>query len=956
MRNGENKKIRTSIVISIVSLLASILLTFVFNKFLLDQPQIGDVNFGLKSTVDSLTSFVSIFVLGMSSTFIRFHRKYENEENSLFASFNIIVLILSGAALVFGIVLVVLSANNLILNPADGKYTPKQVHDFIVILSVSLFFLLASIVLSCNKWFLESVKAIVFVRLVNLICVILYPTISIFFVLQGADMIGVTIIYTLVYLGGFISYLVYRLIKTHHKNPFIIHGFKGEIIKEIVCFSFFVVIVSFIETFNHSVDKIILTIGFGAAYTTLYQLSMSINQVLLTLCDTLYAPYIPYISDDAKNQDLVATQKTYNKVSFILLFLSFTLIIGFFAAGKDFVTLWLGATRINVYYFALIIFLPWPLYAVAKFSLQIHRAYNKHYKSALLLIASFAIHLITTFSLIWTVGIWACIAGTATSMLFLGISFLIYNKKALSLAQIGVVKRFLKLLLAATITCVVMFFVNQAFDRSGIESHLLLLVIKGLVALCIWIVLAAFVLFKESRNFVKHVFFDEFDSAGRIARRCFFGRLKDALGEKRKKINSAISLVLIAYFLFNFASYYLGGIVAIQGIVNSPFFEYGTKFVSYGILLAYFFIFFLANDLTINRTEIVLLFFALLGCVVSTIVVPKNTAIQTVNRYNVLVELHFEAGFLDLLIGNLNYVVDLFVMFFFVFHLRDVFTPKSIRPFLSFIIAFGLLECLFSFVLDFKDYIYFFRSGGEESTEFSGYATNISGTFQSKNGFGFLLFGSFVAAVFEFYRRRKWYFVGAGLLISVVAVFSLCKTALLSIVFLTLFVVTALLFEQYRKRKKTFWILLGVFGFVVVCFGFLFTPLARNIPLIDRLCKKIISFFVVSGGATTRSRSIIWLQALDLLKGPFVIVGYGKPVSLNMLSLVTNMSTLSFHNSLLGILCAYGVIGLAIYIFAIAYVLLFFQHQNENALHNLAWNTCFIIFIWHDGSCPVIHE
>lgn len=920
MKSKTDKRISISIVISIVSLLFSILLTFVFNRFLLDQPQIGDVNYGLKSTVDSLTSFVSIFVLGMSSTFIRFHRKYENDEKSLFSSFNIVILSIAGFALLFGVVLVILSANNIILNTNNGMYSQKQVHDFIVILIVSLMYLLLSIGLSCNKWYLESVKSIIFVRVINLICIILYPVISIIFVLNGADMIGVTIIYSIVYLCGFTSYLIYRLVKTKFNNPFVIKGFKKEIIKEILFFSFFVVIASFIETFNHSVDKVILTIGFGAAYTTLYQLSMSINQVLLSLCDTLYAPYVPYISDDAKDNDVQSTQKTYNKVSFILLLLSFTLIIGFFACGKDFVILWLGEGRVDVYYYALVIFLAWPVYGIAKFSLQIHRAYNKHYLSALLFIASFIIHLIVTFSLVWVIGVWACIVGTAVSMLFLGVSFIIYNKAKLSLEQKSTIYNIFKFCISALITCAIMFLFNHLIDKYLASSHLVLLLAKGFISIVVWCICLVAFFFRQVKKLYGKMFINVFDSSGNIIQESFYSKLKRKLQKKKEKINNLFSVVLIIYFVFNFASYYLGGIEPIKNIVSNSVFEYGTKFISYILIITYCIAFYISNNCSRNKIGTLLVFLTMVACIVSAFVVPKEISIQLANKYNFIIELHFTAGFFDILIGIVNYAIDLFVMMFFVYYLRTAITYKQARLFLLFVIAFGVIECIYSFIFDFSDYQYFFQTNPDTSSGFNGYTTNICGTFSSKNGFGFLLFGSFLASAFVFYQQRKWYFVLPGVLIFAVSVFSLCKTALLSIIIFLIFVFAALLIHLKKTSKKGFWSLLLSSIAIIVFFGLIFTPLFRQISIFDKFAGKISSFFFVSGEATTRSRSIIWIQAMQLFKGPFIIFGYGKTVSLNMLSLATNMTTVSYHNVILNTLCCYGIIGLLIYFYNIYYV------------------------------------
>lgn len=917
MKNEAKRKIRVSIVISIVSLFASIFLTFFFNKFLLNQPQIGDVNYGLKSTVDSLTSFVSIFVLGMSSTFIRFHRKYEDDENSLFSSFNVIILAICTLALIFGIIVVLLSMNNIILDPSKGVYTQKQVYDFTIILIISLFFLILSMILSCNKWYLESVKSIVFVRLVNLICIILYPLISIIFVLNGADMIGVTIIYSVVYLCGFLSYLIYRLIKTRKSNPFVVRRFKKEIIKEIIVFSFFVVIASFIETFNHSVDKLILTIGFSAIYTTIYQLSMSINQVLLSLCDTLYAPYIPYLSDDAKNNDIKSTQHTYDKVSFLLLLLSFTLIVGFFAAGKDFVILWLGETRIDVYYYALVIFLAWPVYCIAKFSLQIHRVYNKHYKSAILFVFSFVVHLIVTFSLIWVVGVWACIIGTAASMLFLGISFIVYNKKQLNIKQNKVLVYIIKFLIASIITCLIMFAMNYVIDKSQVGSNLVLLVAKGFLSFFLWLIICCLIFFNKTKSAFKTFFVNQYDEQGTLIQQSKWVSFKKKIVSKKDKINRCFPFVFIVYFIFNFASYYLGGIEQISTIVLSPYFEYGTKLISYLLIVSYFVVFFISNECKINKIAIILVISTIIASIISIIVVPKQLSIETLNKYNMIIALEYNAGIIELGFGLINYCIDLFVMLFYVLYIKKAISYDSLRPFIIFIIVFASFECIYSIIFDFSDYLFFFQSKTDASSGFNGYSTNISGTFSSKNGFGFLLFGSIVCSVFDLYKTKKWFLILPILLILTVSVFSLCKTSLIATLLFLGFALTAYLIHLKKTKKRLFWFFIGLFVFLLTFFGLMFTPLFKSVPFINRISSKITSIFFVSGEATTRSRTYIWLQTLQLLMGPYIVFGYGKAISLNMLSLATNFTTVSYHNSILNTLCCYGVVGLVVYIYAL---------------------------------------
>ena len=381
----KKKSISISVVISLVTLVVSFLTSFIFTKFLLSREQIGDVNYGLKTTADSFVSFVSIFTVGMSSTFIRFHKKYADDEKSVFSAFNLITSIISLVAIIFGLILFVLTINNKILNPAEGVYTQQQVNDFAAILVISISYVALSIVLGNSKWFLESTKHIVLIRFINLIVIFLYPVLSTIFVLMGANMVVVTLIYSFVYLAGFLSCLLFRIKKVKSLSFLKINSLKKSLIKEILVFSFFVILTSSIETFNFSIDKLVLTVSLQAAsLTTMYQLGITLNQVLLSLADIIYAPFMPYIAEDvvSKNQDGI--QKTYDRINLLLLLLSFLIFTGFASCGKEFVYIWVGKEKEIVYYFATILFGIWPLYGMVKFSNSVQRLSAKHYKSSIL--------------------------------------------------------------------------------------------------------------------------------------------------------------------------------------------------------------------------------------------------------------------------------------------------------------------------------------------------------------------------------------------------------------------------------------------------------------------------------------------------------------------------------------------------------------------------------------------
>ena len=917
---SKNKKISISVVISLLTLIASFLTSFIFTKFLLNQPQIGDENYGLKSTVDSFISFASIFTFGMSSTFVRFHKKYFSKEKEVISTFNLITTIISILVVLFGVVLCILTVNNLIIDPSKGMYSKQQVHDFLLILIISISFTCLSIILGNSKWFLESEKHVVFVRLVNLIVVIAYPIISTIFVLMGANMVVVTLIYSIVYLIGFLAYLFFRIRKTKTISFFSYKYFDKQIMKEIIIFSIFVILTSCVETFNHSVDKLILTLSFSASLTTLYQLSLTLNQVLLSLSDIIYAPYMPYLAEDITNNNQENVQKTFNHVTFILIFIAFFILSGFVGCGKEFIHLWLGAERELVYYFVIILFSTWPLYGMVKFSILLHRLSNKHFISALLFVISFILHLIITFSLIRVIGVWACICGTAFSSLVLGITFIFYNKNKLQISQKEYLINLLKMGICSIVSIGMILLISFWFRDAFSNTNLVLtMLIKGAITVLIFFVVFAICYFKKIIFQIKITFSDEF-SISNIGKESRVTRLKNKLSKNKDFINRLFPYVFIVYFALNFASYYLGGLSFLKNVVDSSPFTYGTKFVSYLVLISYSIVFVLGNNIKLSKTNIILFTIMFSLSIISSILVPKHVSFISKNEYRWTVKTTLSIGFFDLMIGNLNYLIDLFALFLYLYVFRKEIKRRHLLPFLRFVVVFACIECLYTFIFQYKDYFYYFTKAIDNSS-FNGYSTNISGTFSSKNGLGFILFQSIVACVFlmKFEPKHKHLYIAPIILLNIVNILSLCKTSAISSIVFETFVFLSFVRGLWDKQRRAFWIYLISFLIATSVVVMFITPVFNNVGFLGSISKKIHEIFFVSGDATIRSRIILWEYAIKLLKGPYMIFGYGKIVSTNFLNISSNFITHTFHSGVLDILCSFGVFGVLLYFYGIVY-------------------------------------
>ena len=556
---------------------------------------------------------------------------------------------------------------------------------------------------------------------------------------------------------------------------------------------------------------------------------------------------------------------------------------------------------------------------MVRFSNSLQRLSAKHYKSTILFIISLVLHIGITFAFAELIGIWSCIIGTAVGNIFLGVSFVFYNKKYLQLRQNLYLKNLFILSVCSVISVGLTFLFSLAIKSNSVDiSNVYLMLIEGFTSVFLFSLLIIVTYRKKVKDLFL-VFFNDAYSISHHGKISYLHLLRNKLSPFKNKINMLFPFILILYFIFNFASYYLGGLNFISVLVSSSAFAYLSKIISYLILIFYGIIFALCNRCKIRLKEVVVFISIFAVSLLSSAIVPKTISFITVNEYRWTVLTTFNLGVKDLVIGNINWLIDLLIMFFYLYIFRQATTRKNLIAFMRFIVAFTLVECIYSFVFQYRDYLYFFSKASGD-TSFNGYATNLSGTFASKNGFGFLLFQSIIASfyltLYDTKLKPKLYWV-SFVIFNIVNVFSLCKTSALASIVFDMFIFASWLNKERKKNFKVFVVAIAVILTAGGLVGLCFTPLARKISFIDSVIKKVDEIFLTSGGATIKSRILLWEYSLKLVKGPYLVFGYGKTASSYFLNISSNFITHTFHNGVLDILCSFGIFGVALYFYGI---------------------------------------
>ncbi len=400
---------------------------------------------------------------------------------------------------------------------------------------------------------------------------------------------------------------------------------------------------------------------------------------------------------------------------------------------------------------------------------------------------------------------------------------------------------------------------------------------------------------------------------------------------KYKNIINFISpFLLIGYFILTYIPYFVGRFPSLLNF-------FGSYDIFYRGSLSLIFIFITLSKyiLSDNRKVGALLLFIVI-CVyfaLGSLCVPQSVIVRHIFlSSHAIVDVSLQVGFKDIIIGLLNSFFDLYFCFYLLIFGLTSINKKTIKFLLYFAFLASVLEALLTFVLDYSAYMSLFKFDFDNV-----YDLNISGTFQSKNGLGFLLFqgvlSSFVLFKLSNKKRQKLLLVFGLVLIMIVSLLSFCKTSAIISLFGCLAFVLSFIFKNRKKVVKRI-IYLSIVSIFIVFFA-----LIMFVPQLTFV--KGIGGIVLSIKNTVLERVQIWYEATFLLEIPQMFIGYSKGVSSYLLHLVDeSLSSYYFHNGFITILVNYGLIGL------IAYIIIVINVYKRSVYLDNEWQKVFKLLFW----------
>ncbi len=462
---------------------------------------LGDTEYGVYQTVSAFANYLVLFEFGTGTVMTRnlsmcFGKKASREEidknvSTIWTITNILAVFILIVSVVFYCLIGVIYTKSLTVEQI--AYSRK----IFVFITFYLFFsfytqTMNGVVLACEKYtFSSSVSVIkLIVRTLLLTALIFLFKYSI--VIAIVDMCLSLIIACYEYL--------YCIKKCNIK--FTMKYFDKQIFKNALPLCMAIFMQTIVNQANNNVDKFVIGIMLTPELVALYSVGMyvfSSFSSFTTIPISMYAPQIvKNVAGGMRGKELT---KTLIEPSRLITLIGGSILFGFVAAGKQFITIVYGKSYIQAYIIAVLVMVPMFMNMSNGVIINILDAMNKRiYRSNVLLLTTIA-NIILTVILIKNHGIVGAAFATAICT-FVGqvIIMNIYYSKNIGISVMYLFKETYKgMLLYQLVASVVAYFVGQAINNvylSFVASIVLYLLIFGV----------AFVVDKRNKNELKQIF------------------------------------------------------------------------------------------------------------------------------------------------------------------------------------------------------------------------------------------------------------------------------------------------------------------------------------------------------------------------------------------------------------------------------------------------------------------
>lgn len=488
-------KLKSDVIISYVSLIVSILISFLLVRYQLKF--LGKDQYGVISLINSVIWYIVILDLGIGQTVTRYVTIYKDKgdktqiERIAGYSFKNYIKI-AAAGTVIGIVIILISPY------VFKSLKSEQVYIFQQCFFISLMNAVLQIPGATFNAILMAYKEFSFIRVITIIKNALRLIIMLVLLKLGYGLIMVFVVDLI--LNQLVNILCYLQMRFGLKIKMDFKPIDEDIRKTLASYSFFVFLGIMADQIFWKTDSILLGVMSSITVVGIYNISAQLVNQYMMICGTFSSVFLPQLTEMINKKDSKKhINEFFTKASRYQFILVAMILINYIFLGKQFIILWVTNDMVDAYYYGLVIFISLTVPMFQTTGCQILYAMNKHKARSIILLINAIANLVMSVVLFKFFGAMGPALATAIAMVIGNtIMMNIYYSRVLDLKLI---KFFKEVCLKISIVSVVVSFIYLLMNYEISSNTLITFIIKAIIGNSIYMIgIYLFALSKEDKD------------------------------------------------------------------------------------------------------------------------------------------------------------------------------------------------------------------------------------------------------------------------------------------------------------------------------------------------------------------------------------------------------------------------------------------------------------------------
>lgn len=407
-------QLKIGAILSYVNILAGLIVGLGYTPIMIRL--LGQSEFGLYSLIGSFVAYLSVLDMGLGNTIVRYvsrnravgNKKSESELNGLFlAIYSVIGLItlFVGSILYFNVD-----------NMFGATLSADQIERAKVMMILLIFNIAISFPLSVFASLMQAYERFIFLRIFNIISILLKPIIALPFLFMGYGAVTLVVIATIVNIACLLTnvYYCFKYLDIHFTKG----HFEKAFLYEISGYAFFIFLNAIVDKIYWGTGQFILGMVSGTIQVAIYAIAMQFMNMYMQFSGAISGVLLPkvtmMVANGANKIELTNLMIKIGRLQYIII--SYILVI-FFLVGKEFIYLWAGENYLSAYPMILILMVGMLIALVQNAGIAILQAMNLNcYRMTAYTIVA-VINIFTSVILAKMYGGLGCAISTAVALL-----------------------------------------------------------------------------------------------------------------------------------------------------------------------------------------------------------------------------------------------------------------------------------------------------------------------------------------------------------------------------------------------------------------------------------------------------------------------------------------------------------------------------------------------------------